>query len=265
MEKNIPPHENTGHEPSFQADKRKRELWLYLSVSIAAVEVLIFVACLLFGFIATPQPEPGKIPHIAFPWLSWAATSIIVPSIILLAVHMAVGLFTPRKAHQQDEEWGKHLPERLQKAYSILMRAPAIVLLGGIIGLGATLLTLDGALQALENLLLAFKPYLLHTLAGVGLLIALFGVSAAWLSYRTRRLYAEYEYRREVLEKTGLIIVDHRSQLINPADSALSALPPSTTRALTAGNTIETTIAEAATQNDIEDAVISDTNSKTQK
>ena len=231
-------------------DKKRGELWLYLSVSIVAVEFLIFVVALVFGFIATPQAQPGEVVRIAFPWLSWAATAIIVPAIMLLSVHLAVGLFTPRKAMEaEDAEWGKNLPQKLQRAYGILMRAPAVVLLAGIIVIGAGLLTLDGALQAVEGFFSLFRPYLLHILAGIGALVALFGLAAVWLNFRTRKLYAEYEYRREVLEKTGLIIVDSRNMLVNSQDQTIIALNAGNTgnapKALAAGVANDPTVVDA--------------------
>ena len=243
------PKRPVNKEIGVDIDKKRGELWLYLSVSIVAVEFLIFVVALVFGFVSTPPLQPGEVARIPFPWLSWAAAAIIVPAIMLLSVHLAVGLFSPRAVQAEDEEWGKNLPHKLQRAYDILMRAPAMVLLVGIIIIGVALLTLDGALQAVESFFSLFRPYLLHILAGIGGLVALFGLAAVWLNYRSRKLFAEYEYRREVLEKTGLIIVDSRNMLVNSHDQTIIALDAGrngmTSKALAAGPANAPTVMEA--------------------
>lgn len=246
-------YSDQGYNPKFKihnSESKRRELWLYMAVSIVAVEGLIFVAALLFGFI-TGEVESGSVGQLSFPWLSWAAASIIVPSLMLLAVHMAVGLFRPSDK-DREKEWEKELPEKLQKAYRILIRTPAMVLFLGIIGLGALLLTLDGAIHALEGLFGAFKPYLPHILIGIGVLAAIFGLAAIWLNYRTRKLYVDLEYRREVLHKTGLIIMDKRQLVLNPDDERLIPLEASAVgKALPEGGTLDV---EAVKKEDIEDA-----------
>ena len=231
-----------------RAERQRRELWMYLAVSIVAVEVMVFAAALLFGFMR--GAVQGKSGTLVFPWLSWSAVAIILPAIILLCVHMAVGLFSS-SGSKQDEEWQKHLPEKLRKAYSIIARAPAIVLLFGLLLLGTALFTIDGALQAMESLFVLLLPYIPHILIGIGILLAVIGVSAFFFAYRTRKVYAEYEYRRAVLEKTGMVIVDKRSLVLQPgegmqgyftpiaATDAAKALPPSPTAGN--GETIEVT------------------------
>ena len=221
-----------------RAERQRRELWMYLAVSIVAVEVMVFAAALLFGFMR--GAVQGASGTLVFPWLSWTAAALALPAIILICVHMAVGLFSSGQ-EEQDAEWQKHLPEKLRKAYSIIARAPAVVLLFGLLLLGTALFTIEGALQAMESLLALLIPYVPHILAGIGVLLALIGVSAFFFAYRTRKVYAEYEYRRAVLEKTGMIIVDKRSLVLQPgegmqgyftpiaAPEAAKALPPSPT------------------------------------
>ena len=231
-----------------RAERQRSELWMYLAASIVAVEVMVFAAALLFGFMR--GAVQGKSGTLVFPWLSWTAAAIILPAVILLCVHMAVGLFSS-SGKEKDEEWQRHLPEKLRKAYSIIARAPAIVLLFGLLLLGTALFTIDGALQAMESLLVLLLPYIPHILIGLGILLAVIGVSAFFFAYRTRKVYAEYEYRRAVLEKTGMVIVDKRSLVLQPgegmqgyftpiaATEAAKALPPSPTAEN--GETIEVT------------------------
>ena len=195
------------------SEKQRRELWLYIAVSIATVELLITTGAILYGFMA---PGSGNAKTFAFPWLSWGAVAVIVPTLILLLVHFAdVGLFRP-PGKDSDSEWQERLPERMQRIYSIIRGAPVIVILLAIILLGFALMTLDGALSALVSLGSVLVPYIPHILGAVVLLAAIFTGASAWLSYRTRKLMAEYEFRRQVLEQTGVIIVDKHSHALPP-------------------------------------------------
>jgi cell division protein FtsL len=152
---------------------------------------------------------------LSFPWLLWASLSVIAPAVILLAVHKAdVGLFRKRK--EESEEWQRLLPERARRLYRILRGAPAVVVLAGLIALGVLLLSLDGAMSAVASLGSALSPHIPVIVGGLACVLAVAAFAVVWLNYRTRRLYAEYQFRREVLEKTGMIIVDKGSALLPP-------------------------------------------------
>lgn len=198
------------------SEKQRRELWLYIAVSIVGVELLIATGAVLYSFLSA-VPGPSGVPHILFPWLSWGAISVVAPALILLLVHLAdVGLFRAPGGTHSEQEWQKMLPERMQKLYRIIKGAPVVAVLIGIVLLGAALLTLDGAIGALQRFGSALLPYLPHIVGGVAGIVVVIVIAVAWLNYRTRRLIAEYEFRREVLEKTGVIIVDKGSTALPP-------------------------------------------------
>jgi hypothetical protein len=188
-------------------ERKRREMLLYLGISIAAVELFIFVGGLCYGFIASWGRGPAGL---SFPWLLWASLAVIAPAVILLAVHQAdVGLFRARE--DESGEWQQRLPERMRRLYRILKGAPVVVVLTGLIVLGAALLTLDGALSAIASAASVLTPYIPHLVGGAAFVLGVAVAAAVWLNYRTRRLYEEYAFRREVLEKTGVIIVDKGS------------------------------------------------------
>lgn len=196
------------------SEKQRRELWLYIAVSIAAVEFLIAVGAVFYGFMAY---NPGSGQAFAFPWISWGAIAVMAPTLILLLVHFAdVGLFRPAGGASSESEWQERLPSRLQRIYSIIKGAPVVAVLLCIILLGFALMTLDGALSALMRFGNVLVPYIPHIAGAIVLLTAIFMGASAWLSYRTRRIMAEYEFRREVLAKTGVIIVDKGSTPLPP-------------------------------------------------
>lgn len=209
----------TGTPCPILSEKQRRELWLYIAVSIVAVELMIAVSAILYSFISAGGITPGEATHFSFPWLSWGAFSATALALILLFVHLAdVGLFrAPSPARlASEQEWQKLLPRRIQNLYRIIKSAPLVAVLSGIVLLGTALLTLDGALAALQRFGSSLLPHLPYIIGGIATIAVVIAISAVWLNYRTRRLIAEYEFRREVLEKTGVIIVDKGSTALPP-------------------------------------------------
>ena len=221
------------------SEKQRRELWTYIGVSIVGVELLIAGGALLFGFVGA-SGEGARV--VSFPWVAWGAVALLTPAFILLAVHLAdVGLFRAPGDAASEAEWQKHLPERLQKIYRIVKGAPVLVILLGVILFGVGVLTLDGAFSAVRRFGSALVPHLPYIVGGIAAVLCVIIVAVVWLHYRTRRLIAEYEFRREVLEKTGVIIVDKGSTSLPPGgvgdvpyalvagedgEKGFSALPP---------------------------------------
>lgn len=202
--------------PSALSEKQRRELWLYIAVSLVAVELLIGVGALLYGFIGG-EGEAGQAFSFSFPWLYFAVAAVLAPALILLLTHLAdVGLFRVPAGASSEAEWQKLLPERMQKLYRIIRGAPAALVLLGVIAAGAGLLTLDGAFSAIARFASSLTPYLPYIIGGIAGFASISVLALVWLHYRTRRLIAEYEYRREVLEKTGVIIVDKGSAALPP-------------------------------------------------
>lgn len=211
------------------SEKQRRELWTYIAVSIAAVELLIVGGALLFGFMGASGDGTAQ-RAIPFPWVTWGAVSLLAPAFILLAVHLAdVGLFRAPDGASSEQEWQKHLPERLQKIYRIVKGAPVVAILLGTVLFGLGVLTLDGAISALRRFGSALAPHLPVIVGGVAAVLCIVIIAVVWLHYRTRRLIAEYAFRREVFEKTGVIIVDKGSTALPPG--GVGELP----HALTAG------------------------------
>lgn len=203
------------HFSPLLSEKQRGELWLYIAISIAAVEILIAVGSVIYGFMAANAA--GNRQMFAFPWLYWAAMAISVPGLILLLVHFAdVGLFRPPSGAESEQEWQHHLPQRLQRLYRIVKGAPAAMVLLCLVLLGAALMTLDGAFTMLMDFASALKPYIPHITGGLTAVLIIVVLAVVWLNFRTRKLIAEYQFRREVLEKTGVIILDKDSAALPP-------------------------------------------------
>lgn len=224
----------------FWYDKQHKDLLFYLSIGIVFLELIVGGVAFFYGVIHAKPAQNGLPPQFQFPWLAYSIAAVVAPATLLLMVHLAgVGLFRSlRDTSVEDEEWRKDLPERLRKVYAIVQGAPTVLLLVGVMGLGAALFYIDGAMTALFRLgtaLEVYIPWIIGCVAGGWCLVYL---ARVWLNYRTRKLEAEYQFRREVLERTGVIIVDRGSVQLPPSlveDGTFKVLESGVGLALTQG------------------------------
>jgi hypothetical protein len=143
-----------------------------------------------------------------------------------------VGLLRSLRGHEDDEAWQEKLPDRIRRVYSLIQGAPVVVLLLGVILLGALLFFVDGALGILMRLAQTIEHYLPWIIGGAAG-IACVGIAARhWFGYCSKKIAEEYAFRREVLEKTGVIIVDRGSMPLPPGDNRQYTLPTAQDEAL---------------------------------
>lgn len=200
-------------------ESQHKDLMFYLVVAIFMLELVVGGVAFFYGLIhAVPDPQGGP-PKFQFPWLAYVLAAVLAPAALLLIVHLAgVGLFrSMEKDKDRDEAWRQDLPERLRKVYAIIQGAPTVVLLVGLMLLGAALFYIDGAMTALFRLGKAAEVHLPWIIGGVVLVWCVGFGGRTWLRYRNKRLEEEYAFRREVFEKTGMVIVERGAMQLPPA------------------------------------------------
>ncbi len=213
---------------NFWYHKQHKELLFYLSIAIFMLELVVGAVAFFYGIIHAEPGIDGGPPRFQFPWLGYALGAILAPAALLLIVHLAgVGLFRSLRGKriEEDEAWQKELPERLRKVYAIIQGAPTAVLLVGILLLGVALFYVDGAIQMLLQMVSGLKAYLPWIIGGLILAWCVAYLGRTWFAYRTKHMQEEYAFRREVLERTGQIIVDKGSVQLPPAYMDAHALP----------------------------------------
>lgn len=205
-------------------ESQHKDLIFYLAVAILMLELIVGGVAFFYGLIhATPDPLGGP-PQFQFPWLGYALAAVLTPAALLLIVHLAgVGLFRSVNK-EKDDAWRQDLPERLRKVYAIIQGAPTVVLLVGVMLIGAAIFYIDGAMQALYRLAAAAEPYLPWIIGGIVLIWCVGFGGRTWLKYHNKRIEEEYAFRREIFEKTGAIIVDQGAMHL-PMNSTAAALP----------------------------------------
>ena len=225
--------ENKGSETqgksASSADKGRRQdraAWyagpykdalIYLMVAIFFVEMIVGGISFFYGVMHAAPDVPGGPPLARFPWLGWAVAAVLAPVGLMLIVHLSgtwVSRYLGREDSMQSGQGAgqaaddEQVPERLRRFYAIIRNAPTVVLLLGIMLLGAGLFFVDGAFSALMRLGGALTEYIPWIAGSLAALIAVCYLVHRWFVYRHHRMQQEYEYRREVLERTGIVLVD---------------------------------------------------------
>ena len=188
---------------------------IYLLVAVLLVEMIVGGVCFFYGLMHARPVAAGGPPQAAFPWLVWAVASVLAPVALLLMVHLAGSWI----AHTIDREQadgttgtagtpGAPIPERLQRFYTMVNTAPTVVLLLGILLLGASLFFVEGAFTAIVGLVEGFSVYIPWLAGSLAALLAVCYLAHRFFAYRRLRMEHEFAFRQEVLERTGIVLVD---------------------------------------------------------
>lgn len=202
----------------------------YLMIAIFFIELIIGGVAFFYGIIHARPETPGGPPLAQFPWFAWSLASILGPVGLLLVVHLsgtwvARAIMTEGKEDTNNSGEKEDLPPGMRRFYAAVRHAPTVVILIAILILGAALFFIDGAFATLGQLGSALAPYIPWLAGSLAALLAICFIAHAMLVYRQRKMENEYAWKREVLEKTGLVIVDknHASLLPSSGYKALNA------------------------------------------
>lgn len=186
----------------------------YCMVALFLVELIVGGVAFFYGLVHAVPETPGGPPLARFPWLGWSLAAVLAPVALLLIVHLA-GTWV---AHMLGREDGaasgtadSHVPPQVQRLYAIIRNAPTVVLLLGILLLGAALFFVDGAFSAVMRLGTALLPYIPWLAGSFAALLAVCYLGQRWFVYRQQRMQEEYAWRRQVLERTGIVLMDKSS------------------------------------------------------
>ncbi|MBQ9452468.1 MAG: hypothetical protein IJU65_04130 [Desulfovibrio sp.] len=196
-----------------------KDALIYLMVAIFLVELIVGGVAFFYGLMHAAPESPGGPPLARFPWLGWGVAAVLAPVGLLLILHLAgsfVGHMLGREANtdatgEASPADAAQLPERWQRFYAIIRNAPTVVVLLGILLLGAALFFVDGAFSTLQRFGSALTPYIPWLAGSFATVIAVCYLVHRCFMYRHHHLQEEYAYRREVLERTGIVLVDKGS------------------------------------------------------
>lgn len=207
-------------EPADQAGKpkplRRSEYWTSVVILVFVSAFFISIAAVCYGIIVTPPAGPGVIPTIRFPWVGWFAGMLVSTASILGFAQYTAGKNSGEWANEAERAWASQLSGKTLKVYCVIKDAPLFMVCFALIALGATILVIDGAFGLVSGIVLALVPYAPYFVGGVTAFAIAIATLMAWFRHASNRLAAEYAFRREVMEKTGVILLDAKGKAILP-------------------------------------------------
>ena len=163
-------------------EKEQKTLFLYLVIGIVLMELAVTVGAIIIS-ITNAQPSSSGVPHFQFPWIGYLVAVVMVPVLAMLLVNL-VSLGFSRGARGGEDVNLEGVPQRMQTFYALVRGAPTVILFAG-----AWMVSY---------------------------------VVRAWMHYKTKQMEAEYAFRHEVLERTGMVILDTK----HAPTTELRMLPP---------------------------------------
>ncbi len=200
-ERNSPTDE-TLFNNTFSTKERKN-LLMYIVIAIVLMELAMTVGAVVYSI--THAERIDGIMRFNFPWLGYTIMATLIPVLTMLIFHL-VGMGLSRGNAD-----GSPLPEGRAATFFALVRgAPTIILFAGFVVLSAALYYLDGVMALLLKLGDSFQTVAVWLIGALGVAFCVNAVAKAVFMYKSKQMEAEYAFRREVLERTGTILLDAR-------------------------------------------------------
>lgn len=225
----------SGKNLPWYAGEHKDALF-YLLIAILFLEMAVGSAAFFYGIMHAAPETPGGPPMARFPWLAWIISATLAPVGVLLIAHLAASWLSrstdanPGKT-DAEESSSEELSPGLRRFYASVRHAPTVVVLTSLLLLGCALFFIDGALGMLANLGSALAPHIPWLAGSCAALLAICFLAHAILVYRQRKMESEYAWRREVLEKTGLVLLDKNHAAL-PSAASKDIMAPGGQRAI---------------------------------
>ena len=227
---------------------KNQDALFYLLTAIFLLELITGGIAFFYGIIHASPEFPGGPPVARFPWLPWLIAAALGPVALVLGIHLAGSWLSGAMTREETDANFKdreNVPKPILRLYAIVRHAPTILILIGILLLGALFYFVDGAFTSLVAFGKTLVPYLPWITVSLAALLAFCFLVHCIMVYRQRKMEKEYAWRREVLEKTGLIITDNSSYALPANEQTRAALPGSPETALPPGEIVETKLVDS--------------------
>lgn len=195
-------------------DKERKSLLTYIALGIIIVECVVTVVAILHG-VTNLQPTADGHMAYSFPWKAYLVAVLLAPIAVMFIIQI-IGMGFNRFIHGDpvmSEVDTEHVPEKMRSWIHLINGMPTTILMGGFLFVGMLLYNMDVIINFV--LMLGQAAAELAIWISVGLVVAwiISYVSKMYFMYRTRRVAEEYQFRREVLERTGIAIIDEKTAI----------------------------------------------------
>jgi hypothetical protein len=201
-------------------DAERKEIFRKYLIFLGYIEILIFVVCWLYQLGSEGYDRYGPI-DVPFPWRAYFMVAFLAPIAITFLVGIVVVGFNkyftdaaPQNPDSDSRAVGKSTG--FYKLQSIIHGLQHVPFLGLLLLLGLAL----AVFYRLDSLLGFFatvgeqsiRVLLMAAVVVLGI-VSIFGLVLILINYRLRKASMEYQYKSEVAERYGLIILDDNTVL----------------------------------------------------
>lgn len=185
---------------------------------LIVVEVLIFLVCWVYQLGIDEVAVTGKPVDVPFPWRAYFLTSFSAPVAVTFLVGIVVVAFNSFLYGQRGGPVFKENPAagaagKFAKVANFCFQLPfllTLLLFGIFMGVVYNLGTIMDYLARFGE---AAARIVLIGLGCVLVAGTIFGVVRMVLNYKLRKKNMEYDYKREVMERLGIAILDERTMV----------------------------------------------------
>lgn len=236
----------TGVASLFDAYELKNLLRNYIQI-LLGLEILIFLVCWVYQLGLDQVALTGKPADTAFPWKVYFLVAFAAPVAVTFLTGIVITAFNSFIYGRQGapvikEDSLSKSGQKLARILNFCCQLPFLLtlfLLGALLGV---VYNLGAIVQYLARFGEAASRFVLIGLGCTLLAITIFGVVRMVLNYKLRQKDMEYEYRREVMDRLGIAILDDTTtsngQDVLLGSGQVKALV-SRTEFLSAGSTLE--------------------------
>lgn len=195
------------------SSKEQKQLSLYIVIGIVMAELAVSVGAVIYS-ITTARPGADGMPDFHFPWLGYLIAVLLVPVIILLLAHLIDAvLYRPSSGGELPDG----TPAGVRTFYNVVRSTPTIILLVAVVLIGVGIYYLDGVMNLLISLSDSFATLAIWLIGAFTVAwIASYAVRAV-IHYKMRQMESEYAFRRDVLERTGMVLLDAKHAPVTEA------------------------------------------------
>ncbi|MCE5333037.1 MAG: hypothetical protein LLG06_00450 [Desulfobacteraceae bacterium] len=200
-------------------DVERKELFRKYLYFLGWVEILILLTCWLYQL-----GDSGREGGNTFPWRLYFIVAFLAPVGITFLMGIVIVGFNKYFADPGDarpggaqspqaEELGAGRIQKLNRMVTWVQRLPflaLLLLLGVSVGF---FYKLDAIVSLIGNIGEKSVRILLLTAGGVLILLSVFALILVFLNYKLRKRAMEYQYKSQVAERFGLIILEDNTVL----------------------------------------------------
>jgi hypothetical protein len=185
---------------------------------LIVVEVLIFLVCWVYQLGIDEVAVTGKPVDVPFPWKAYFLVSFSAPVALTFLVGIVVLAFNSFLYGQRGgavfkEEGLEGFSGKLAMVANFCFQLPfllTLLLLGALIGV---VYNMGAIMDFLARFGEAASRFVLIGLGCVLVAGTIFGVVRMVLNYKLRKKNMEYDYKREVMDRLGIAILDERTMI----------------------------------------------------